>query len=104
MNEEEWDAHEEADAADDDVRDAKERVLATEDGGVGQNDAFRPGKFLHLITCSKDNFFSRDDFYTFWQICTDNKRQFIPLPIFTIFIPLFCGALTLVRKVKIVAV
>jgi hypothetical protein len=53
MNEEERDAHEEADASDDDVGDAEKRVFAAEDGRVRQDDALRPGKLLHLVTFTK---------------------------------------------------
>jgi len=50
VHKQEGDTHEEADAADDNVSDAQEWVLAAEDGGVGQNDALRPGKFFDLVT------------------------------------------------------
>ena len=53
VNEEKGDAHEEADAANDDVGDAQERIFAAQDWRVGQDDALRSGKLLHLVAWRK---------------------------------------------------
>ena len=53
MHEEEYNSHEKADAADDDVGHTQERVLAAQDGGGRQDDSLRPWKLLHFVTCEQ---------------------------------------------------
>ena len=49
MDDEEDDAEEDADATDDEIRNAKERILTAQPGGRRQDEPLRPVKHRHRV-------------------------------------------------------